>query len=465
MAVLELKDFTGGLNFTVPPENLKPNELWMAKNVEYDPRTGVLRRRPALRAVFDAGVQIDSLYYSKLLNRFLFTSGQTLYEWDGISTAPATVGTLSGAKRPKYAVFGNKLLIASGGNLQTYDGVNFTTVTNSPLCDGVLVRSGRVVLWREGSDRLDFSGIGDETNWNFAGTDGDAQYVEIGYKDGGDIVTVIPLSKDLIVFKNNGRVYRLVGNYPSWAVYEVSRNALAVNRDCAEQVLNDIVFLDIAGLRSLATVLEYGEVKQFELGRKVNPIIVPEISPEIARMWHVYKKNQIWVRTANTQAVWVYHYPFKAWTYFSFFHDINDVAIKENDVYVASGTKIFILDHQENKDDGQVVVQGVVATKRFVSRKRAFTLTKYGCSTTAYTQGEITLQVGKAISNFQVQPLDDIAYSDTDIAYLDTDPVMAPTFQKRLVYQSARMPSFEFKVFINLGSIGVNSVFADVKEV
>jgi len=462
---IELIDFRGGLNFTVPPENLEPNELYFARNVEYDALTGTLKRRPGLVRKIDTGVNLDIIHYSKSLNRFLISSGQNFYEWNGIDPILINIGTLSGAEKPKFVEFNGKVLIASGGHIQSYDGITFSTITSSPQADGISKKNGRVVVWKTGNDNLYFSGIGDETNWNFSGTDSDAQYVEIGYKDNGDIVGVVPLSKDFVIFKSNAVVYRLVGDYPNWSVYEVSRNALAVNKDCLKQVMNDVVFLDKAGLRSLSTVVEYGDIKQFELGAKVNPYLTPQVEKEIARIWHNYKKNQIWVRTNNSSQVWVYYYPFKAWTIFDFYTKIEDMTIKDNDIYIASGTKIFIFDDNATKDDDIFIVEGLIGTKRFVSKNNAFVISAYGFTATAYTNSNVTIQIDKASKNYDIFPQGDIAYSDSDIAALDTDAVVSPMYAMKKQRQTLRVKEFSFKFIINQGSIGLNSVFAFVKEV
>ncbi len=464
--LIELTDFRGGLNFSVPPENLEANELYIAKNVEYDELTGTLRRRPALSRIIDTGFNIDSIYYAKNIDAFLLSSGQNLYKWDGNSnSSPVLIGTLSGSLKPKCCLFGDKILIASGGKLQVFDNVNLTTITTSQNCSGVSVKSGRVVIWNTSDDNLYFSGVGDETNWNFSGTDADAQYVEIGYKDGGNIVAVCPLAKDFIIFKSSAIAYRLVGDYPNWAVYEVSRNARAVNENTAVQVLNDVVFLDMSGLKSLATVVEYGDIKQFDLGRKVNSYLVPDINSSIAAIWHIYKKNQIWIKTANNNSVWVYYYPFKAWTKFDFYENINDITIKGNNVYVVSSSKIYILDSEAEKDDETYTVTAIVGTKKFISKNHFFVFSMYGFSVTSYTSADVTIQLDKASHNYKLNPFGDIAYNDNDIAYFDTDPVVAPFSQLVKKRQTLKTREFSFRFLINRGSVALNSVFAYIKEV
>ena len=79
----------------------------------------------------------------------------------------------------------------------------------------LLIQNGRLVV-PQGSS-LYFSGIGDFYNWAW-GTDLDALFVEIGYKDGGRIIYAVVVLDSIIVFKDNGSIYRLAGSYPNWIV-------------------------------------------------------------------------------------------------------------------------------------------------------------------------------------------------------------------------------------------------------
>ena len=74
--------FDGGLNLSVPPESLKPNELSDAVNVEYSPRTGAMTVRDGLRFLygFDDGIECVCPLpeWNVLLVRTRTEDGQTL---------------------------------------------------------------------------------------------------------------------------------------------------------------------------------------------------------------------------------------------------------------------------------------------------------------------------------------------------------------------------------------------------
>ena len=70
-----------------------------------------------------------------------------------------------------------------------------------------------------------YSGVGDETNWvEDTNDDSSAKFLEVGYKDGGKLFGMINLSSDVLLVKDNRRLYRLNGEYPNWSLNEVSRN-------------------------------------------------------------------------------------------------------------------------------------------------------------------------------------------------------------------------------------------------
>ena len=56
---------------------------------------------------------------------------------------------------------------------------------------------------KSGQDLLIYSAIGDEEDWHENSNDDSARKdVNVGYKDGGDIIGVAELATDLLVFKN-----------------------------------------------------------------------------------------------------------------------------------------------------------------------------------------------------------------------------------------------------------------------
>lgn len=170
------------------------------------------------------------------------------------------IGALSGTQEPVATTWGDtqiELLIASGGNLQHWDGTNFATISASPVCNIVTKRDSRVVVTGNNGSTITMSGTSDPYNWTIDGTgwtDSDAIWVNVGDKSGGYINAMCTLSKDLVVFKTDGSVYRLTGSYPDWSCLQCGARVWNLNRFSAIEVDNDVWFLDrFFGLCAMTT--------------------------------------------------------------------------------------------------------------------------------------------------------------------------------------------------------------------
>jgi len=345
--ILRQSDFSGGLNLLVSPEALKGNELSQAENWEYSYPTNKLKTREGIELVKDVGVDIDTLFYADNHDAFYYSSSGWLYKYVGGETT--NIGELSGSSVPKFTLWGNKILIASGQELQSYDGTTLDD-TGSPDSDIVFTRAGRVVIAKTGTDKLIYSGIGDETNWA-VGTEADSIEIDIGYKDGGDIISVEPLATDVVVFKSSGSIFRVAGEYPDWAVYEITRSQTAFTRFTTVQVGNDVFFLSGTGFMSLKAVQEYGNVKTSVEGFKINSALVAIIDSG-AKIWSIHSKGQIWVRPEVTDYIWVYHILTRAWTKFKMKGIVTGhVSLDDGTEYISIGQKIYSIGGQQ--DEGE----------------------------------------------------------------------------------------------------------------
>jgi len=238
------------------------------------------------------------------------------------------VGDLTGNLEPIGAMWGDsnpELLIASGGKLQIcrYGGI-LETMGDSPDCTYVTKRDGRALVNSlEYPSRLVFSGVGDASNWKQESEDGwiesDSIWIDVGYKSGGGISSIANLSKDLVVWKDNGTVYRLTGSYPEWAVYEIGRNVWNANPYCPLEVGGDLFFPDtFFGFSSIQTVIQYGEMRAGAVGYEINRTVVDDMDID-ARMWSVPSRGEIWMKTRlGADYVYVYNLRHRAWTKFVF---------------------------------------------------------------------------------------------------------------------------------------------------
>ena len=216
-----LVDLTGGMNIAKSPEFLKENECVNLENLEFDIEGDKLRTRRGIGTplhTFEAPV--THIYNDYEMNDFfVFLKNKKIYRYE-FGKTPVLIGTLNGsAERPSCTKFGGNVLIASGGKLQKYNYQNLTEIAQSPNADIVFSRSGRVVVSKSGQDLLIYSAIGEEENWTENSNDDSARKdVNVGYKDGGDIVGVAELATDLLVFKSNGMIYTVQNEPSDWNI-------------------------------------------------------------------------------------------------------------------------------------------------------------------------------------------------------------------------------------------------------
>lgn len=126
---ISLTDFSkGALN--LPENSIPAGGFFTLSNAEYDPTDNSLSTSPGLTLV-QATTQssnIDSFFYSDVLESYFFSAGGSVYETN-LSSTPALLGTLTGSNPAKYHHFDGKLFITSGGTVQYYDGSTLTTMT------------------------------------------------------------------------------------------------------------------------------------------------------------------------------------------------------------------------------------------------------------------------------------------------------------------------------------------------
>jgi len=460
--VIQFTDFSGGINYAVPPEALANNECVTLLNWEYDFSSGVLKTRDGLKKISSLTDEINQLFYAKNLQILLASAGNKLYKYNNDGTF-TEIGNLSGSEIPVFAEWSNKVLIASGGKLQSYDGSDLITIVDSPLCDYVNVQYGRVIVSKQGEDYLYWSGIGDETNWNFSGTDADALQLEVGYKDGGNIVAVKMLSKDVVVFKDNKRIYRVVGAYPNWTIYEISRDNGALSKFAVAEVGNSIAFIDESGIRSLDTVLEYGDIKVRDVGEKINIWLIRNLIPSQIRVWHVKPKGQIWVKLQDDKFIYVFHYANKAWTVFQFPQGCSAVVYDDTTIYVALGTNLYKMSNTVLTDDG-ADIQAKLITKK-IHPNRQFLLKRGKIFYQGLSTGTANLKINKLYKNLDISQSGDVAYLDSDIAYSDDAPVVQETSSLVEFRCNHRIPYLQPEITIISGNIKLLGLILEVVEV
>jgi hypothetical protein len=356
-------DFRGGLNSTSAQEMIAANQLAETLNMELDRSTGLLRTVNGTETVYKPGgdLKITAFIYDKINKTMFIVSGQKLYKTDLL--VHTLVGDLTGPLFPVTATWEDGILIATGGKLQYYNGTTLVTL-ESPLSDFAYIRAGRVVA-AHGKD-VEYSATGDETNWtpdnNSAAA---AKFAEAGYKDGGNILSLVNLSQDVLTIKDNGRLYRLSGEYPNWEQVEVSRNIDCAGRLAFCAVMNDVFILGKNELQIISTGQDYGDVKATDIARDVAAEI--RKLPNNPRMVYVPPLHQIWI-IAEKGKVLVYDCTYNSFFVRKFNSNVVDVVSIDDDVYVIKESAITKLKRNSFMDDG-MPLKWRIKTRRIVSQK------------------------------------------------------------------------------------------------
>lgn len=402
LAAYNFSDFTGGMNTAQPPEQIADNEAELIMNYEYDYNR--LRTRGGTSApLVSVDDSIKSFYYDAATEAYLLFSAGTDKAKGNIYLAyigePATlVGQLTGNERPVCCKFDGCIYIASGDKLQYFDYEQLFTVESSKLCDNVFERLGRLVTTHRGDDNLYYSATGDaksEDAWKEdSNVDSSSKWLEVGYKDDGDIITCKPMANDLLVFKTNGRIYSVSGEYPAWNVSQVGEKSYAEDIQKSIEIVGDsVAFITRNGIRSVDTVQTYGNFTMNEIGYKFNKSLTANISNPMC--WNAVSKRQLIIRpsSSNKKLLFIYQYNMMAGYELEFPFDIDDMAETSNGIIILSGNALYRWSFEYSTDNGQPIKTKLV-TRRLTTAV-AFYTRKYDIQIEGDVSGVVNLTAGK----------------------------------------------------------------------
>ena len=399
MTAYSFSDFSGGMNTAQPPEQIADNEAELIMNYEYDYNR--LRTRGGTSApLVSVDDSIKSFYYDAATEAYLLFSAGTDKAKGNIYLAyigePATlVGQLTGNERPVCCKFDGCIYIASGDKLQYFDYEQLFTVESSKLCDNVF---GRLVTTHRGDDNLYYSATGDaksEDAWKEnSNVDSSSKWLEVGYKDDGDIITCKPMANDLLVFKTNGRIYSVSGEYPAWNVSQVGEKSYAEDIQKSIEIVGDsVAFITRNGIRSIDTVQTYGNFTMNEIGYKFNKSLMANISNPMC--WNAVGKRQLIIRpsSSNKKLLFIYQYNMMAGYELEFPFDIDDMAETSNGIIILSGNALYRWSFEYSTDNGQPIKTKLV-TRRLTTAV-AFYTRKYDIQIEGDVSGVVNLTAGK----------------------------------------------------------------------
>lgn len=181
----------------------------------------------------------------------VFNETIELYEYSNSSLVPLsyTNNPANIAAVQKLSLKGNRIYCANNYGMYYVDIL--PSDENIPC---LLVQNGRLIVPQ--SSNLYFSGAGDFYNWAW-NTDSDALFIEIGYKDGGRIIYAAIVLDSIIVFKDNGSIYRLAGSYPNWTVSKLGE----IDKLTTKAIIygSEIIFGASSGIKKIGVTEYYGD--------------------------------------------------------------------------------------------------------------------------------------------------------------------------------------------------------------
>lgn len=405
MQVTAFSNLIGGINVSDSPERIPETDMQVCKNFIYDRDKRLTGRGGLSEPVYTFSDYIKGSYYDVDMNTLFFVLNNKTLMKVVIGQEPEELGLVTGSAIPMFAKFMDKLWIATGDHLQYYDYNALYTVTSSPLCDMCFTRLSRLAIALTGSDTLYFSAVGDGTDWenitdSSEGTvASSAQYIDIGYGDSGDILSIVPLSTDLMIIKSNGMIYQLISDMSpsSWQVPPpIATNTDPVGDMAAINIGSEVVFMSRRGLKTLTTVQDYGNIKASDIGDKFNKMLTEEIwSPQF---FDLKRHSMIIIRPSNDYThLFAYNYMLGAATELRFGVAVTDIVETSDEVYIASDYSVYRWSFEYTTDNGRAIdyelqLHDIISTEEMLVKSVDTKLTADYAGTVTFKTGTLEIE-------------------------------------------------------------------------
>jgi hypothetical protein len=264
----------------------------------------------------------------------------------GVEPQWTEIGALTNdTVKPSFLTFNGKLLIADGHTgIRRWDGSTYDTIATSPPATALYEIGARVVA--NATDELDgvfFSAPEDEEDWDTGGSA--AVTLRAGYGDGlmvngfaaiRDILVVSKASEATTGVAKTMWTVTVTGTPDDWKVDHLSLTTAATTPHVMANVMNDVIFADDNGIYSIATIIEYGDVKMDgKFGYRVNSE-VSSLDPFELKFMANYAA--VWILYNSTNRVFAYHPHIGdggAFTELTFNTEINAMLEVGDSVYLA----------------------------------------------------------------------------------------------------------------------------------
>lgn len=386
--VVELYDFSGGLNTSVVEEQIADNQLAVCVNFDIQTTSGLLKTvsgTSRIMRIGDVGYRLISAAYDALNKHIvLFADDGTVLSasMEDLSTWQ-TIGTLTGRRVPITVVWEDGLITASGGKLQYIKGSDMETIETSPdVCKGAYTRSGRIITFDD--DNIRYSGVGDETNWTEDTNDESSSvWVEAGYKVGGKLLGMVNMSSDILMIKDNGRLLRLSGDYPEWQITEVARNVDCNNSNSFCNVVNDVYILGGSTIQKVVTTQEYGDMRAANIASAVEKNLI-SLARVGCKLRYLPALNQIWAIN-GTPNVLMFDLNVNAFYGRKFNAPVVDAMCIQTDTYIVKENGLDIIDPMSFVDEGNYLEYNLKFKTRlshydFLIKRLTWVVTGFGKS-------------------------------------------------------------------------------------
>ena len=213
-------------------------------------------------------------------------------------------------------------------------------------CNGVFVRDGRVYVWHD--YMLECSAVGNERDWkNDSNDPSSAQWLYVGYKEGEEytshILGVTSLTHDIVILKEDGKVYRLTGSAGSddWVLKEIARHLDCVSKHAYCNVQNGVFILNQNSLFYLETTNTYGDMFPENIAKKVAGVVM-DTSSENSKLRYMPTLNQLWIIGTRPEIL-VYDLNYNLFFQRQFSDTITDVICANCEVLIAKSDNVSML--------------------------------------------------------------------------------------------------------------------------
>lgn len=373
---------TGGINVSLPAEQIAENEMQECQNFVYDRDSQRLVGRGGLKKVSEFDDAIRGLYFDIDNNvTFVFLNNRDTYSvlLHDTESKRQYLKKVTGPGIPKCCKFQEMLFVASGEHLQFYDfsqDQNYLqSITDSPVCDNLFYRWGRLMVTMTGTDRITYSYVGDAVSdqaWVENTNDpASSKWLEVGEKDGGDIQEIVPLATDIMIFKSNGKVYQFTGDnsVDTWSLYNIANytdlTGAFTPGMCATNIGNEVVFLSLRGLKTLSTTQDYGNIATSDIGAKFNKLLTNNMYEP--RMYHLRRQRMLIIQpTVSRRDFVAYNYALNAATTLKFGIDVSFILETKDDIFVVSDNKIYLWTIEATQD-GDVDIEYLLRPRDVIS--------------------------------------------------------------------------------------------------